>query len=133
ATSANLVDLKIHLREELVYLQVLEDYLRNVARLIDELRKLERSEYEAHSEGTIEFPRTDLRWRSKSSAISRTSRNVPRQEKMEEIPEEEPVPALVHGDGGVAIHGEETIDVIPGAPAVIPERMEVETVQEIVL
>lgn len=48
---------------------------------------------------------------------------------MEEIPAEELEPALVHGDDGMAIHS----DVIPGAPAIIPERMVVETGQENVL
>ncbi|VIO97062.1 Uncharacterized protein BM_BM9773 [Brugia malayi] len=105
---------------------------------IDELReKLERSEYGAHSEGATQFPKADLKWRPKLSAISRTSRNVLRvlearqseQEKMEEIPAEELEPALVHGDDGMAIHS----DVIPGAPAIIPERMVVETGQENVL
>ncbi|KAK6107243.1 hypothetical protein QQG55_27430 [Brugia pahangi] len=44
---------------------------------IDELReKLQRSEYGAHSEGTTQFPKADLKWRPKLSAISRTSRNV---------------------------------------------------------
>ncbi|VDM10548.1 unnamed protein product, partial [Wuchereria bancrofti] len=47
-------DLKNHLRKEPLYFQVLEGYLRNTAKLIEELRaKLDNE--------TIEVPRADLR------------------------------------------------------------------------
>uniref|UniRef100_A0A1I7VYK5 VPS37 C-terminal domain-containing protein n=1 Tax=Loa loa TaxID=7209 RepID=A0A1I7VYK5_LOALO len=55
-------DLKNHLREEPLYLQVLEKYLRNTANLIEELRaKLESSEREAPNVEEVGVPRADLR------------------------------------------------------------------------
>uniref|UniRef100_A0A1I7W3P6 Uncharacterized protein n=1 Tax=Loa loa TaxID=7209 RepID=A0A1I7W3P6_LOALO len=61
-----LADLKNHLREEPLYLQVLEDYLRNAAHLINDLRaRLERNELEAHDNiATVAVPRADLGHRS---------------------------------------------------------------------
>ncbi|EJD73539.1 hypothetical protein LOAG_19043 [Loa loa] len=57
-----LADLKNHLREEPLYLQVLENYLRNAAHLINDLRaRLERNELEAHNNiPTVAVPRADL-------------------------------------------------------------------------
>ncbi|EFO14675.1 zinc finger protein [Loa loa] len=57
-----LADLKNHLREEPLYLQVLEDYLLNAAHLINDLRaRLEGNELEAHENiGTVVVPRADL-------------------------------------------------------------------------
>uniref|UniRef100_A0A1I7VTP3 Uncharacterized protein n=1 Tax=Loa loa TaxID=7209 RepID=A0A1I7VTP3_LOALO len=57
-------DLKNHLREEPLHLQVLEKYLRNTANLIEELRaKLDSREREAPNVEEVEVPRADLRRR----------------------------------------------------------------------
>ncbi|EJW75516.1 hypothetical protein WUBG_13576, partial [Wuchereria bancrofti] len=56
-----LVDLKNHLRDEPLYLQVLEDYLQNAASLINGLRaRLEGNGLEAREDEAFEVPRADL-------------------------------------------------------------------------
>uniref|UniRef100_A0A915PJK7 Uncharacterized protein n=1 Tax=Setaria digitata TaxID=48799 RepID=A0A915PJK7_9BILA len=56
-----LADLKNHLRDEPLYFQVLEDYLQNAAKLVEELRaKLEKSERHAREDEAVEVARADL-------------------------------------------------------------------------
>uniref|UniRef100_A0A1I7VYD9 Uncharacterized protein n=1 Tax=Loa loa TaxID=7209 RepID=A0A1I7VYD9_LOALO len=66
-------DLKNHLREEPLYLQVLEKYLRNTANLA----KLESSEREAPNVEEVGVPRGRPATPANSATISRTSRSVP--------------------------------------------------------
>uniref|UniRef100_A0A915PDG2 C2H2-type domain-containing protein n=1 Tax=Setaria digitata TaxID=48799 RepID=A0A915PDG2_9BILA len=56
-----LADLKNHLREEPLYYQVLEDYLQNAAKLVEDLRaKLEESKRRARENEAVEVARADL-------------------------------------------------------------------------
>uniref|UniRef100_A0A915Q3T1 C2H2-type domain-containing protein n=1 Tax=Setaria digitata TaxID=48799 RepID=A0A915Q3T1_9BILA len=60
-----LADLKKHLLDEPLYYQVLEDYLQNAAKMIEDLRaKLEESERRARGDGGVEVARADFMFRA---------------------------------------------------------------------
>uniref|UniRef100_A0A1I7V9Y4 DUF2382 domain-containing protein n=1 Tax=Loa loa TaxID=7209 RepID=A0A1I7V9Y4_LOALO len=138
----NLADLKKYLREEKpLYYQVLEEYLRRAAHLINELgAKLERSERQAHDEGKV-----GERQRENEEQLVL---HLPEHQQCEEQEMIEPVPALVHDEvEGVEedeatelrqvphelFLNEEVIDAVPRAGLVVRRRREVTRTREIVL
>ncbi|EFO14162.1 zinc finger protein [Loa loa] len=138
----NLADLKKYLREEKpLYYQVLEEYLRRAAHLINELgAKLERSERQAHDEGKV-----GERQRENEEQLVL---HLPEHQQCEEQEMIEPVPALVHDEvEGVEedeatelrqvphelFLNEEVIDAVPRAALVVRRRREVTRTREIVL
>uniref|UniRef100_A0A1I7VEI5 C2H2-type domain-containing protein n=1 Tax=Loa loa TaxID=7209 RepID=A0A1I7VEI5_LOALO len=138
----NLADLKKYLREEKpLYYQVLEEYLKNAARLINELgAKLERSERQAHDEGRVEERQRD----NEEQLVL----HLPEQQQREEQEVIEPVPALVHDEpegeeedevtdlrqlSHEPFLNEEVIDAVPRTPVVVRKRREIIAAREIVL
>uniref|UniRef100_A0A1I7VCS5 C2H2-type domain-containing protein n=1 Tax=Loa loa TaxID=7209 RepID=A0A1I7VCS5_LOALO len=138
----NLGDLKNYLREEKpLYYQALEKYLRNAARLINDLRaKLERSEHEAHDGGRVEGTQPE----NEEDLVPHPLE----QQQCEEQEMIEPVPALVHdeAEGGEEDEiaewsqvphepslNEEVVNAVPRAPVVVRKRREVIAAREIVL
>ncbi|VIO93102.1 Uncharacterized protein BM_BM9135 [Brugia malayi] len=154
-------DLKNHLRKEPLYFQVLEGYLRNTAKLIEDLRaKLDNE--------TNEVPTADLRIRPSTPPsreqietfhqsveiqcdLEREAENEDQialhlleqqQQALEQ--EEEPVLALVDAHESCeemeemaeerqVSHDEEGYDAVPRTSAEIPERSEAEGICEIAL
>uniref|UniRef100_A0A915PQL7 Uncharacterized protein n=1 Tax=Setaria digitata TaxID=48799 RepID=A0A915PQL7_9BILA len=88
---SNFRRLKNHLHEEPLYYQVLEDYLKNAAKLVGDLRaKLEESERHAREDEAVEIVRADLMLRG-SPPPSREQLEVFREimEQQRELPREE--------------------------------------------
>uniref|UniRef100_A0A1I7W1T1 C2H2-type domain-containing protein n=1 Tax=Loa loa TaxID=7209 RepID=A0A1I7W1T1_LOALO len=150
-----LADLKNHLREEPLYLQVLEDYLLNAAHLINDLRaRLEGNELEAHENiGTVVVPRADLVHRASppptqeqlelSRELLEHEREMEQDVKMRSGSQEmvEPVPALVQNGEEEELAERRQVsqeallndEVIPRAPAMVRRRRKAIRTREIVL
>uniref|UniRef100_A0A915Q1V6 C2H2-type domain-containing protein n=1 Tax=Setaria digitata TaxID=48799 RepID=A0A915Q1V6_9BILA len=130
-------DLKNYLRGEPMYYQVFENYLRNTARLIEDLRRrLESSERErhAHEAQELEIP--------SACPILRCASPPPSQERLEmvEQEEEEQMPATVSHESFMEavphepFANEETInDVAQGARSAVRMHRRIVRTREIVL
>uniref|UniRef100_A0A0R3RKC0 Elf4 domain-containing protein n=1 Tax=Elaeophora elaphi TaxID=1147741 RepID=A0A0R3RKC0_9BILA len=136
-----LADLKVHLRSEPLYLQVLENYLHNAANLINGLRaRLERSEGEIPNSELIRGPTPPSMEHERDLERDREDEGrlvlcedqpVPSLvNDMEEMEEEEIAEQEVLSEGFLT---ERTFVVSPRAPTPAPVRRDVEGVREIVL
>ncbi|KAK6103066.1 hypothetical protein QQG55_11035 [Brugia pahangi] len=140
-------DLKNHLRKEPLYFQVLEGYLQNTAKLIEDLR--EKLDNETNEVSTADLrirpspppSREQIETFHQSGGIQcdleREAENEDQialhlleqqQQALEQ--EEEPVPA---GTGGGGDGGGEASTARLGRSAEIPERSEAESIREIAL